>query len=247
MFIQSHDILIWSLAPASVAARHWAALETTLEAGERAQAARFHFDVDRCAYIAGHALLRGLLSHVVRQAPDAWRFAPGRHGKPRIVEPEAYRGLGVNLTHARGMVAAAVSAAVEIGIDVDSATDRSAGLEIANRFFAPEEIAGLHALADGGARQERFIRLWTLKEAFIKATGKGLAQPLSDFAFVSVEPARVVFRHPALGDPSGWVFWQERIGCHYLALAVDWPSPTPPRIHHRAVSVPLPIASPAGS
>jgi 4'-phosphopantetheinyl transferase len=71
-----------------------------------------------------------------------------------------------------------------------------------------------------------FVRLWTLKEAYIKASGLGLAQPLETFAF-RFDPLRVTFADPALGDPTTWHFDQRKVGTHHL-LALAWRSEAVP-------------------
>lgn len=65
-----------------------------------------------------------------------------------------------------------------------------------------------------------FLRVWTLKEAFIKATGRGLGQPLQDFSF-DFDPLRVTFRDRALGDSRAWHFEQRLVGDEHL-LALAW-------------------------
>ena len=59
------------------------------------------------------------------------------------------------------------------------------------------------------ARQERFFRLWTLKESFVKAIGRGLAFPLGDITF-SLEEGAVK------GSIPGWRFYQSRVYQSYI-------------------------------
>ena len=53
--------------------------------------------------------------------------------------------------------------------------------ELARRFFAPEEVAAIYA-TPGARRVETFFRIWTRKEAFLKAHGAGLSAPLDTFS-----------------------------------------------------------------
>jgi 4'-phosphopantetheinyl transferase len=219
---------LWTLALDTVAEQRWPDLAAVLDADEQARAARFHFERDRRAYVAAHALLRLLLAHVTGRPAEGFRFAVTEHGKPYLAETQ----LHVSLSHCRGMVAVAVTTAGEVGVDVE-ALDRRADPAIAERFFAPEEVQALRAVPDEAARAEHFMRLWTLKEAFIKALGKGLAQPLDQFAFVGLEPVRLVVHDPTIGAAENWAFWQHGLDGHVLALCVECGGAAP-TVAHRA-------------
>jgi len=99
-----------------------------------------------------------------------------------------------------------------VGVDVE-AMDRDAQYtRIAERFFAPQEAYLLHSLpADKQA--ETFIRLWTLKEALLKACGRGLSLPLDCACFsLSDDRAALVSLHdPTLGDPADWQLAEARL------------------------------------
>ncbi len=151
----------------------WRGLESILDQAERARAARYRFAADRHAFVAAHGLVRLLLSARERIAPDAWRFTAGSFGKPRIAGPSLESKYQFNLTHTRGRVAAAVyqgNREIALGFDLEAVTQQPIDLVIAATFFAPAEHAQLLAITNPDLRQERFIALWTLKEAVIKAT-----------------------------------------------------------------------------
>jgi 4'-phosphopantetheinyl transferase len=198
----------------------WAAV---LDASERARAARFVFPRNRVEYTAAHVLMRCALAEATGHPALAFRFEPGTHGKPTAWIGGATAGIHFNLSHTRGMVAVAV-APFEHGLDVEP-LDRGASLSIADHYFCPEEIAWLKSLPE--ARQdEGFLRLWTLKEAFIKATGFGLSQGLDSFWF-KVFPPAIRFNAAIAEDPASWWFEQRDIDGRFLA-AVGFRSPPGP-------------------
>ena len=86
--------------------------------------------------------------------------------------------------------------------------------DIAGRFFAAEEVTDLRGLPPAD-QQRVFFDYWTLKEAYIKARGFGLALPLGDFAFKLNPPGppAIAFAPSLDDDPSTWQFMQ------------DWPTP----------------------
>lgn len=213
------DVRITTLALQGIAPGDWPALTRLLDEAERARAARFVFEPDREAYVAAHALLRVALSSVAGGTPQGWRFAAAPLGKPYLLDPP--RDLRFSLTHARGMVAVALAEGVDVGVDVEPANRRAESMQLARRFFAPEETALLETL-EGDARREAFFTLWTLKEAAVKATGEGLSRALDSFT-VFLAPPRLVMREArAAGD---WRLAHWRLGAHHLALAgrcADW-------------------------
>jgi 4'-phosphopantetheinyl transferase len=230
------EVYIWSLLTEAVETSDWAILEDVLDDAELRRAARFRFGGDRRAFVAARGLARHMVAHFGGRDARDWRFEREADGKPRIVHLPADVQLGFSLSHTAHMVAAAVTQAGEVGIDVE-AVDRVPPdvLALADCYFAPDEAAGLRALADDRSVRERFIRLWTLKETVVKATGRGLSQPLNGFSFLSFEPVRVVFHTTELGDPAHWAFWQQAMGSHVVAVAVRQASSKPLRFIHRAI------------
>jgi 4'-phosphopantetheinyl transferase len=200
-----------------------APLRPLLDASENARADRFRVAADRDAYIAAHALLRTMLSRHVSIAPVEWRFRTTEGGKPVLDPAQAPPGLHFSLTHTRGLAACAVGRSHALGIDAE-AWREPAPIELAKRYFAPAEARLVADLAPE-QRPSAFYRLWTLKEAYLKATGEGLAAALDSFAF-SLDPTRLVLA--ARGSTAAWQFAEFWPGPSFsLALAVRSPAPIP--------------------
>jgi 4'-phosphopantetheinyl transferase len=193
-----------------------------LGAEERVRHARFRFEADRDIYLVAHALTRRMLGRLIGVPSDTLEFAAGEHGRPEIVGPDAARGFRFNLSHTHGLVACAVTRAVDIGVDVEYAERRVDILGVARQVFSPVEVAGLAALS-GAAQRERFFELWTLKEAYIKAIGKGLSAPLRSITFdpTQPDPVPVTFGPDVADDHTRWCLRRFRVGSeHRLALAL---------------------------
>jgi 4'-phosphopantetheinyl transferase len=79
----------------------------------------------------------------------------------------------MTLTHSRGWIATAVSRTGRVGIDVQGVHDVAPSL--ARRCLSPGELDWLDRADGAAARDHRFCRLWTAKEAYLKAVGVGLA------------------------------------------------------------------------
>jgi 4'-phosphopantetheinyl transferase len=190
------------------------AYRALLSKDEEARMARLVFERDRRRFLLTRALVRTTLSRYADVAPAQWTFVANVHGRPEILNrPPGVPDLRFNLSHTDGLIACAVTIGREVGVDVEHIGRRLIH-DIAGRFFAPREVNDLHTLP---ADQQRriFFDYWTLKEAYIKARGFGLALPLGDFAFILSPPSPpVITFEPALeDDPSTWQFFQ------------DWPTP----------------------
>ena len=149
-----------------------------------------------------------------RSSPADWQFIANVHGRPEILDrPPGVPDLRFNISHTDGLIACAVTIGREVGVDVEH-IGRHLTHDVAGRFFAPDEVADLRKLPEHD-QQRVFFDYWTLKEAYIKARGFGLALPLGDFAFKLNPPGppAITFEPALEDDPRTWQFLQ------------DWPTP----------------------
>ncbi|WP_193222343.1 4'-phosphopantetheinyl transferase family protein [Alkalilimnicola sp. S0819] len=230
------DAYLGHLPLETVPEARWPALEALLDAAERERAARFHFDHDRRAYIAAHALLRATLSALTGLGAPDLRFSLNVYGKPELVPAPGVPPYRVNLSHTRGLAAVAVSLEQDVGVDVEWLGRRPPGLALADRYFAPSECAWLAARPEAD-RHEALLTLWTLKEAYIKAVGLGLSLPLDAFAF-ELEPLTIRFSAQIEDRPERWCFQRYRPTAeHLMALALRTPAARPRAVHlHQVVA-----------
>ncbi|HHJ12812.1 MAG TPA: 4'-phosphopantetheinyl transferase superfamily protein, partial [Gammaproteobacteria bacterium] len=130
------------------------------------------------------ALLRHALSRECNRPPQDWCFCRGPRGRPGLAETDCTgdKGLCFNLTHTPGLVACVVTRGGECGIDAEAVRPRVNPLGIARRMFAPDEAKELESL-EGEALLRAFYRGWTLREAYVKARGTGLAFPTRRLGF----------------------------------------------------------------
>lgn len=193
-----------------------------LSTEEAQRYARFHFEKDRRQFLLTRALVRDVLSRYVAVEPSRLVFTRNEYGKPALAEPAACPVV-FSLSHTKGLSVCAVASAQMIGVDVERLDRTNCHPDVANRFFAPSEAAYLEGL-DGDQRRLEFLRLWTLKEAYVKARGKGLSIPLNSFA-VACPPgqqARVSSQDVAPRNAADWRVLQVRLGGSFqIAIAVS--------------------------
>jgi 4'-phosphopantetheinyl transferase len=152
-------ITVWTATLDAIPEACWPRLAAVLDAAEGERAARFVFERDQRQFTAAHALKRLMLSAMSAGAPRPaeWTFESGAQGKPKVFGAS---GPHFNISHCNGLVACAVSDAVDIGVDVEC-LERTAPLELAGRYFAEAECAMLAQMPET-QRPLSFLRLWTL-------------------------------------------------------------------------------------
>ena len=178
-------------------------------------------DENRRERLAAYALVRLTLSSFYNARPSDWRFRRDPLGRPEVEDPAAGRSLRFSLSHTADLVVCGVTWDVPVGVDAESIDQVEDRLEIAARYFAPEEAAALEKLTEE-VRSVRFIEYWTLKEAYAKAKGLGLSLPLDSAVFdlsLGDGPVSVRFDERVADDPSTWSFSLMREPAHRIALA----------------------------
>lgn len=212
------EIHLWLASYDGIAdERLHAAYRALLNTAERAQEPRFHFARDRRRYLVTRALVRTVLSRYAARDPREWVFAENAWGRPEIANaPPGDGSLSFNLSHTHDLIVLGVTRGRALGVDVENVA-REVSIDIADHYFAPAEVAALHAVPPQ-QRQERFFEYWTFKESYIKARGMGLSLPLGKFAFHYAHHRAVdIAIDPELADdPQRWQFWQFRPNPEYL-------------------------------
>jgi 4'-phosphopantetheinyl transferase len=218
-----HDIAhVWWLALADVPEDVLDPWLTVLNEEERARAGRFFRTSDRRQFIAAHGMLRAILSYFVGGAPQDWRFITKARGKPALHPMHNQHGLDFNISHTDGAVVCAITRGCAIGVDIENEERAGSHLCIGEAYFAPAEFALLRA-APASERSALFLRLWTLKEAYVKASGQGLSIELDRFAF-TLSPITISFLDAKWGDPQCWQFASFACtGRHRLSIAINTP------------------------
>jgi len=150
-------------------------LEQVLSQDERARAAKFRFQENRKEFVVAHGFLRMILGGYQKTDPSQIRLRAGFQQKPVLFETTNGEGLQFSLSHSYPFALFAVTRAREIGVDVEKIRDDFDMESIASQFLSPNEISSVHNFATRDQR-EAFYQYWTCKEAWLKATGKGLLQ-----------------------------------------------------------------------
>ncbi|RAL44967.1 hypothetical protein DM860_003726 [Cuscuta australis] len=186
--------------------------------------------------------------------PSSLKFRKNIHGKPEVewqhIDHWESPPLHFNISHTNSLVACGVTADSPIGIDVEEKqrTVTNNILNLARRYFSQHEYEFLNSIIDSQLRHQEFIKLWTLKEAYVKALGVGFSgAPFKTFS-VRFENSAKGSPHPSLNSgykafditvddyrdnrqkiPSNWqLALIELDGSHYAAICTkkDCPKTT---------------------
>lgn len=160
---------------------------------ERVDVAKRATPALRSAATGTRALLRCALSLHTGIPPQKIAFGRNQYGKPHLASGSA-SSIAFNLSHSGETLAIAVCAAGEVGLDVEHPRSDIVREALAARVCAPGELAHFAALPRA-EQVELFYRIWTAKEAFSKALGRGFSLGFTRF---SVEPPQAEWPFPGL-------------------------------------------------
>ncbi len=196
MQLRNEQVHVWLLDGAQ-AGEHAATARRFLSEEEQARAARFRSAEYGVLWSWFRAGLREILAQYVKSEPAALEFQAGAHGKPALDE----RGdcaLYFNLSHAGQLALVAVTRCAPVGVDLEYMRELSDREALVKRFFSAAEQAAFNRLP-AAEHHPAFYRIWTRKEALIKANGIGLSAPLDAFDVDHTDVSG--WRYPAIRPP----------------------------------------------
>ncbi|KAM0848459.1 hypothetical protein ACQ4PT_054377 [Festuca glaucescens] len=185
------------------------------------------------------ALRRTTLARYCKIDPRSFEFKYNKFHKPEILWPPddstVERPLHFNISHTTSLIACGVAMHGHIGIDVEEKKRKTIKsiFSLARCFFTPSEVNYLADISDSDAQRKEFFKLWTLKEAYVKALGLGLSgAPFSEFSImletskgIRISKASKVCNDSNSGCDHLSENWQfaltELENSHYMAVFVE--------------------------
>lgn len=201
--LSKDEVHVWRVS-LNQAASHVQTLRQILIVDEQARADRFHFPEHRDRFTVARGVLRTILGRYLNTPPEDLQFSYNPYGKPALTGAHPLR---FNLSHSHTLALCAVTCDREVGIDLEHIRPDPGDkrMRIARRFFSAREVLEFQALPEQ-VRESAFFVCWTRKEAYIKAKGKGLSLPLSQFD-VSVHPEEPATLLHTKWDPKEAARW----------------------------------------
>jgi len=205
---------LWLLDINQFTAGHYACAEQIMSNAERERAQKFVRGKNE--YIASRWLLRKVLGRYTNVAPAAVEFLYADKGKPYLPQGDIH----FSLSHSGHWALLAVAKTELIGVDIEELKPARDLLGIAENYYHPKEFAYLRTLKEE-AQHAYFYRLWTLKEAFLKAIGAGISAGLEKIQFdIAGDNIKAQIAASLSADTDEWQFHQWAMTTQdYCALA----------------------------
>lgn len=169
--IEAGEIHIWKVdIPECLSEKQ--ELFSYLPEQEAYRASRYRFEKDYNKYVITRGLLRSLLGQYLNEKPHKITIEYNFNGKPFV---NNYEGLNFNLSHTEDFSLIAFTVNQEIGIDVELTRNDINFDGIVEASFTKDEISRIMQISTA-KKVELFYKIWTRKEALIKAKGISLAR-----------------------------------------------------------------------
>jgi len=188
--------------------------DNVLSSDERKRADKLKSKDDQKRAIYSRGLLRKKLGTYLEVDPADISFSYNEYGKPSLNPKFHFEDLRFNVSHSKDIVVYAITRNRDIGIDVEYLKNVNRAGKIVERFFSKEEI-DFYISQPEHKRKWAFFALWTRKEAYSKAMGRGIGLPSKDF-----ELNLIPDNDQNLSDSSKkskWMLYNVEIESEYLA------------------------------
>jgi 4'-phosphopantetheinyl transferase len=163
----TEEVQVW-VASLEVRDARYSELSRTLSGEEKGRAEGMVPILAR-RFVVARGILRTLLSGFTGTAAGKLRFTYGTSGKPSLAD----HGIHFNISHSAELGLFAFAPDRPVGVDVENERPVRRLLDVAQRFMSEEEIRTLAATAPE-ARDAAFLKSWVVREARLKAEGKGV-------------------------------------------------------------------------
>ena len=177
--IEAGQVHLWAVVLDDMIDEHLPSHAALLCPAEQRRAGRIRRQPHRDRYIVGRSLLRRLLGGYLRLPASDLSFSYNGQGKPQLAQAQR-ENLSFNLAHSGGLAIYAFARGAAVGIDLEAIDPARQIAGVAQRFFTPTEWQAMAQL-DADAQIEAFYRIWTQKEAYVKALGDGLLAQIDQF------------------------------------------------------------------
>lgn len=212
--MKPHFVDVWQaeLQVTTATLRH---LSAQVADFEKAKAESFKTAILRDRYLAVRGFLRQTLAAYLDVDPRSLVFELGQYGKPALAGHTLY----FNLSHSADTLLIAVANFADIGVDIESSRQRDNLDGLAKRCFSDREYQSWQNMS-ANEQGQTFYRLWTKKEAFVKAVGRGIGLGISACEFELGKDGQLLAIPLECGAADAWKVQELDCGADFSAALV---------------------------
>lgn len=217
--LRDNEVHLW-ITSLTAPAEKLSYLKSILSGDERERARRFRKISDGNRYLVARGLLRCLLGSYVSRAPVGLHFTYGVFGKPSLSNQSSETTLNFSVSHSEDRVLFGFARGRRIGVDLERIRPDIDVIELAKRYFSPDEFQRLRQLPPS-EQYDAFYSAWTRKEAYLKACGEGLSFGLErvEVSFLPSEPAIIQKIPGSFNVSEHWTLKHLSLAAGYLGAA----------------------------
>ena len=162
-----------------------------LSEDEKKRANSFKFEIHKNRFIIARSTMKLILSRYLNLPPEKIKFKYNAYGKPQLVNELKSEGLEFNLSHSENLAIYGISRHHLVGVDLEYLRPMKEAEKLAERFFCSREFEAIKSLSID-KKEKAFFKLWTAKEAYLKAIGKGISGGLEQIEISLKEPMELI-------------------------------------------------------
>ena len=198
------DLYIWC-ASLNASPDELSRFSSLLSPDEKTRAEKFYFERDANRYIVGRGILRLLVGAYLGMEASRIEFTYGPHGKPAVEAIFQNKILQFNLSHSNDQAVYIFGWDRSVGIDIEHIRPMQDADDFAEQFYSARERDLINSLS-GDEKWTAFFKIWTCKEAFLKANGSGLTVPLdhTEIHLQSDGSVTLTFTDEVAGQAAPW-------------------------------------------
>lgn len=167
--IQLGEVHLWRAGLDTSSDADW----DLLSVEEQQRASRLRFDLHRARFVRAHAITRLILASYIGIPAHQLHIEVDCFGKPFLAGPTPF-DVRFNLSHSSELMLLGITNGLEIGVDLEFHAENLDWHQIVGDYFSQREVAFLKGMETPEVARIAFYRMWTLKEAYLKAVGQGL-------------------------------------------------------------------------
>ncbi len=217
--LKDNTVHVWQV-PLVLPSSKLKSLYLILSPDEQARCDNLRLEALKTRFIASHGVLRKILGRYLQTDPGKLVFSGETSGKPHLADMASR--INFNMSHSGDLSILAVSLGRSVGIDLERIRAVNNLTSLTRRYFTPSEHSHIISLADGD-REKAFFTAWVLKEAYLKATGTGLAG-LANLELIhtasGLNPTPLIIKNSSVQSSQAWAALLFEPSPSYIAAVV---------------------------